>query len=67
MPTVDKFWEQKSIRQCSEFMAREAMAEVERLRHCLTVPGIREETRNAARVAIRNHLAYARQVMEDTP
>lgn len=65
LPTEDKFWLQVSAKQCSEYMAHEAMAEVERLRHLLTIRGIREQTRHAARVAIRNHLAYAKEVMQN--
>lgn len=61
--TQDKFWTCKSPRQCSEFMAHQAMAEVERLRELLQRPGIREQTRSAARIAIREHMAYAQQVM----
>lgn len=65
--TPDKFWQQKTIRQCSAYMAHQAMAEVERLRELLQRSGIREQTRQAARIAIREHMAYAQQVMSDDP
>lgn len=60
----DDFWSCKSLRDCNEWMAHEAIREAERLRDAIAQHKIRPQTVAHAQMRIREHLAYAREIMD---
>lgn len=60
----DDFWACKTIRDCNEWMAHEAIREARRLQHALMKHEIRPQTVEHARRQIAAHIAYAREIMQ---
>lgn len=64
MTDRDDFWACRSIADCNEWMAHEAIREAERLRDAIALGGIQPQTIAHAQMRIREHLAYAREIIQ---